>query len=93
MAQSSTPVPGVIGQIQKQNHYHGCSISNDYPPMREQPLSDTGVTASADVNAAYWNSAKLAFTEDKAGIGLSYTPWLAKIINDMYIFYLSVITK
>lgn len=90
MAQSSTPVPGVIGQDSKNRTITtAVPFLTITPDARAAALGDAGVATSADVNAAYWNSAKLAFTEDKAGIGLSYTPWLAKIINDMYIFYLS----
>lgn len=61
------------------------------PDARAAGMGDAGVATSADVNSAYWNSAKLVFIDDGLGYGVSgsYTPWLGKIINDMYVFYLS----
>ncbi len=61
------------------------------PDARAAGMGDAGVATSADVNSAYWNSGKLAFIDNGLGYGISgsYTPWLGKIINDMYVFYLS----
>lgn len=61
------------------------------PDARAAGMGDTGAATSADVNSAYWNAAKLAFIDNGLGYGISgsYTPWLGKIINDMYVFYLS----
>ncbi len=59
------------------------------PDARAAALGDAGVASSPDANSAYWNSAKLVFIEKDFGISASYTPWLGKIINDMYVFYLS----
>jgi hypothetical protein len=63
------------------------------PDARHGALGDIGVATSPDVNAAYFNPAKVAFnTHDFAG-SISYTPWLAKIIDDMYIAHLSGFKK
>lgn len=61
------------------------------PDARAAGMGDAGVATSADVNSAYWNAGKLAFIDNGLGYGISgsYTPWLGKIINDMYVFYLS----
>ena len=59
------------------------------PDARAAALGDAGVASSADANSAYWNSAKLVFIDKDYGVSASYTPWLGKIINDMYVFYLS----
>ncbi|MBX2897565.1 MAG: type IX secretion system outer membrane channel protein PorV [Cyclobacteriaceae bacterium] len=61
------------------------------PDARAAGMGDVGVATSADVNSAYWNAGKLAFIDNGLGYGISgsYTPWLGKIINDMYVFYLS----
>jgi hypothetical protein len=61
------------------------------PDARAGGMGDVGVATSADVNSAYWNAGKLAFIDNGLGYGISgsYTPWLGKIINDMYVFYLS----
>lgn len=55
------------------------------PDARHAALGDGGVATSADPNAAYWNAGKLAFIDKKYGGSFSYTPWLGKIVNDMWI--------
>ncbi len=59
------------------------------PDARAGGMGDTGVATSPDVNAIHWNPSKLVFLEDKSGFSMSYTPWLGKIINDMFITHLS----
>ncbi|HMJ70589.1 MAG TPA: type IX secretion system outer membrane channel protein PorV [Cyclobacteriaceae bacterium] len=59
------------------------------PDSRAAGMGDAGVATSADANSAFWNSAKLVRVDNSFGGSASYTPWLGKIINDMYIFYLS----
>ncbi|MGC1242572.1 MAG: type IX secretion system outer membrane channel protein PorV [Chryseosolibacter sp.] len=60
------------------------------PDARHAALGDAGVATSPDANAAYWNAGKLVFIEDqKYGGSFSYTPWLGKIVNDMWISSLS----
>jgi hypothetical protein len=56
---------------------------------RAGAMGDTGAATSPDANATNWNIAKLAFIQNDIGFSLSYTPWLAKIINDMSLTYLS----
>ncbi len=56
------------------------------PDARHAALGDAGVATSPDANAAYWNAGKLVFIQDKKfGGSFSYTPWLGKIVNDMWI--------
>jgi len=59
------------------------------PDARAAGMGEVGAALSPDANAAYWNAGKLAFIEQGYGVSASYTPWLGKIINDMYVFYLS----
>jgi hypothetical protein len=89
-AAAQTTTPGLIGQDNKNRTITtAVPFLSITPDTRAAALGDAGVAISPDANAAYWNAAKLAFAEERAGVSLSYTPWLAKIINDMYIFYLS----
>ena len=59
------------------------------PDARAGGMGDLGVSSSADVNSIHWNPAKLAFAENKMAFGVSYTPWLRNLVNDMFIAYLS----
>jgi len=60
------------------------------PDARSGSLGDCGVSTSPDVYSMHWNAAKYAFIEDDFSIGLAYTPWLRKLVNDMNIAYLAV---
>ena len=83
----NTTVPGVIGQdSQNKVITTGVPFLAITPDSRAAGMGDVGVATSADASSAFWNAGKLAFIEADKGISLSYTPWLAKIINDMYLF-------
>ena len=60
------------------------------PDARSAGMGDLGVSTSPDVYSMHWNPAKYAFIEDDLSIGLAYTPWLRKLVNDMNIAYLAV---
>lgn len=56
------------------------------PDARAGGMGDVGVAISADANASFWNTAKLPFADKKAGIGVSYIPWLrGSNIKDIYL--------
>ncbi|MFV0538405.1 MAG: type IX secretion system outer membrane channel protein PorV [Dysgonomonas sp.] len=57
------------------------------PDARSGGMGDAGVATAPDVYSQHWNPAKYAFIQSKAGFGLSYTPWLRKIINDVALVY------
>jgi hypothetical protein len=59
------------------------------PDARHAGMGDVGVATTADPSSAYWNAGKLVFIDKLYGFGVSYTPWLGKIVNDMSISYLS----
>lgn len=63
------------------------------PDARQAALGDAGAATSPDANAAYWNPAKFVFIDKKYGGGISWTPWLGKITNDMWISYVSAFYK
>lgn len=53
------------------------------PDARGGSMGDNGAATTPDVNSQYWNPAKYAFNYSKAGVSLSYTPWLRKLVNDV----------
>ncbi len=52
---------------------------------RAAGMGDMGVATSADAYSQQWNPAKYAFSETKSGIGVSYTPYLSKLVNDIFL--------
>jgi len=53
------------------------------PDARAGGMGDVGAATTADVNSQYWNPAKYPFAESNAGVSLSYTPWLRKLVDDI----------
>ena len=66
---------------------------NITPDSRSGALGDAGVALSSDVNANYWNPAKLAFLEENNVVSLSYSPWLRQLEPDLSLSYLSYAHK
>ena len=59
------------------------------PDARGGGLADVGVATEPDVNSQYWNPAKYPFTISRAGLSISYTPWLRKLVNDIDLAYVA----
>ena len=59
------------------------------PDARAGGMGDIGAATTPDVNSQYWNPAKYVFMESEAGLSLSYTPWLRKLVSDIDLAYLS----
>jgi hypothetical protein len=60
---------------------------------RAAGMGDTGVATSADVFSQQWNAAKYPFTDNKFGLGLSYTPYLTSISNDIALLNVNFYNK
>lgn len=67
----------------------GASFLAVNPDARGSSLGASGVASAPDLNSQFWNAAKYQFLDSQTGIGLSYTPWLRSVFNDMYIASLS----
>src|SRR2546423_5169477 len=56
------------------------------PDARAGGMGETGIATAPDAVASFWNLGKAPFNENKAGIGLTYTPWLKRLgLNDVYL--------
>lgn len=60
---------------------------------RASGMGDMGVATSVDAFSQQWNPAKFAFAERKMGIGISYTPYLESIVNDVSLLGASYYNK
>ncbi len=52
---------------------------------RSGGMADIGVATSADAFSQQWNPAKHAFAISKQGVGLTYTPYLSNLVNDIFL--------
>jgi hypothetical protein len=59
------------------------------PDARSGGMGEAGVASDPDANSMHWNPAKYAFIDKKFGFGISYSPWLRKLVNDINLAYLS----
>lgn len=50
---------------------------------RAAGLGDQGVATAADAFSQQWNPAKYAFSTEKQGFSVSYTPYLTALVNDI----------
>lgn len=59
------------------------------PDARGGGMGDIGAATLPDIYSQYWNPAKFAFVPSNAGISLSYTPWLRKLVSDIDLAYVT----
>lgn len=59
------------------------------PDARGASMGDLGAATEPDANSQFWNPSKYAFAYSKGAASLSYTPWLRKLVNDIFLANLS----
>lgn len=59
------------------------------PDARGGGMGDIGAATMPDVYSQYWNAAKYPFVSSSAGLAVSYTPWLSKLVSDINLVYVS----
>ncbi len=63
--------------------YTGVTSLSIAPDARAGAMGDVGVATDPDVFSQYWNPAKYPFNIARAGVAMSYTPWLRQLVNDI----------
>lgn len=59
------------------------------PDARGSSMGNLGAATDPDINSQFWNPSKYAFAYSQGGVSLSYTPWLRKLVNDIFLANLS----
>ncbi len=59
------------------------------PDARGASMGDLGAATEPDAYSQFWNPSKYAFAYSRAAVSLSYTPWLRKLVNDIFLADLS----
>ena len=59
------------------------------PDARGASMGDLGAATEPDAYSQFWNPSKYAFAYSQAAVSLSYTPWLRKLVNDIFLADLS----
>ncbi len=63
------------------------------PDARAAAMGEQGVATSADAYSQQWNPSKYVFSEQKSGFGISYTPYLSKLVNDIFLGNITYFNK
>ena len=63
------------------------------PDARSAGMGELGVATSPDVFSQQWNPSKYVFSEKGKEIGLSYTPYLSKLVNDIFLANITYFLK
>ena len=63
----------------------GVNSFNIAPDARGASMGDLGAATDPDANSQFWNPSKYAFAYSQGSVSLSYTPWLRKIVNDIFL--------
>ncbi len=63
----------------------GVNSLNIAPDARGASMGDLGAATEPDANSQFWNPSKYAFAYSPAAVSISYTPWLRKIVNDIFL--------
>jgi hypothetical protein len=59
------------------------------PDARAGGMGDAGIALSPDANASFWDLGKTPFSSTPDAIGVTYTPWLKDIAQDVYMITLA----
>src|SRR4051812_3098041 len=59
------------------------------PDARAGGMGDAGIAISPDANASFWDQGKIPFASTSDAIGVTYTPWLKDIAQDVYMISLA----
>jgi hypothetical protein len=55
------------------------------PDARGASMGDLGAATEPDANSQFWNPSKYAFAYSKGAVSINYTPWLRKLVNDIFL--------
>lgn len=55
------------------------------PDARAGGMGDLSIATSPDASSSYFNLGKVPFNESPHGINVTYTPWLKRLVNDVYL--------
>lgn len=80
---------GLSAMAQDKNEFNpittGVTSLGIAPDARGASMGDLGAATDPDCYSQFWNPSKYAFAYSKAAVSLSYTPWLRKLVNDIYL--------
>lgn len=93
MLAAAGAVPAAAENDIKDNDFNpvntGVTTLSITPDARGSGMGNLGAATDPDMNSQFWNPSKYAFGYSTGGLAISYTPWLRKIVNDIFLADLS----
>ncbi|MDE7180553.1 MAG: type IX secretion system outer membrane channel protein PorV, partial [Muribaculaceae bacterium] len=90
---SGAAIPATAENDIKDNEFNpvntGVTTLSIAPDARGTGMGNLGAATDPDMNSQFWNPSKYAFAYSQGGLAISYTPWLRKIVNDIFLADLS----
>ena len=84
---------GVIPSVQAQEKINVVTTAVPFlrisPDARAGGMGDLSLATSPDPSSSYFNLGKVVFNQTNNGLNLTYTPWLKKLVNDVYLASMS----
>ena len=59
------------------------------PDARAGGMGDLAIATNPDASSSFYNMGKVVFNTSNAGVNATYTPWLNKLVNDVYLASIS----
>ncbi len=79
-------VPAMLAQKDDFNPVQtGVTSLSIAPDARGAAMGDLGAATDPDANSQFWNPSKYAFSNSVAAVSINYTPWLRKLVNDIFL--------
>ncbi len=78
---------GMMGFAQVQPVLTGAPFLRISPDARAGGMGDQGVATTTDGFSQFWNAAKYPFSRTTSAVSVSYTPYMNKLTNDIFLLY------
>jgi hypothetical protein len=88
-------IAGIVPSVKAQQASPINVVTTAVPFLRISPdgragaMGELALATSPDTSSSYFNLGKVPFNESVAGANVTYTPWLKKLVNDVYLASLS----
>jgi len=80
---------GGVGSLEAQNEINVVTTSVPFlrisPDARAGAMGELALATDPDASSSYYNLGKVPFNISKAGANVTYTPWLKRLVNDVYL--------
>ena len=77
--------PAVLGQERINVVTTAVPFLRISPDARAGAMGELSLATSPDASSSFFNLGKVPFNESRASASVTYTPWLKKLVNDVYL--------